>query len=98
MSHEQEADRGRLAKEVLDNPVYAEAYERIEKELIGKWRESRDKDEREHLHRLLRSLSKVRSIMEGVMNSGKVAEKLLEQEQTRLQRTIGKARNALWQG
>jgi FixJ family two-component response regulator len=80
-------ERGRLAQDVLDNPVYAEAYDLIEKGIYSAWHASSDKDEREHLHRLLKSLSKVRQVMEGVMTSGQIAAKKLEQEQSLLQRT-----------
>ena len=73
MSNELDAERGRLAQEVMDNPVYADAYAQIEQEILTKWRESRDKDEREQLHQLLLMLAKVQKTLEAVMRSGKLS-------------------------
>ena len=73
MSLEQDEERGRLADEVLKNRVYAESFSLIEQEMTRLWRESRDKDEREQLHQLLRMLDKSRSILESTMRSGRVA-------------------------
>ncbi len=73
MSLEQDEERGRLADEVLKNRVYAESFSLIEQEMTRLWRESRDKDEREQLHQLLRMLDKSRAILESTMRSGRVA-------------------------
>lgn len=73
MSNELEAERGRLAQAVLDNEVYADAYAQLEQEIVTKWREARDKDEREQLHQLLLMLGKVQKALEAVMRSGKVS-------------------------
>lgn len=80
------AERGRLAEQVLENPVYVEAYESIEKELIRLWRESRDRDAREQSHQLLTMLDKVRTVMQATMRSGQVAAKELERKQSLAQR------------
>ena len=87
MSRQTDIERGRLAQDVLENAVYVEAYDLIEKGIYAKWQEARDRDEREHLHRLLKSLSKVRQVMQGVMQSGQIAAKQLEQEASLAQRT-----------
>jgi hypothetical protein len=81
-----EAERGRQAQAVLDNPVYASSYGLIEAEITRKWRESRDKDEREQLHLLLRMLDKARNVLESTMRTGKLAEAELERKQTLMQR------------
>jgi hypothetical protein len=65
-------ERARLAGEVLDNPVYVEAYTLLETEITNAWRRSKDKDEREELHRLLRMLEKSRTVLESAMAVGKV--------------------------
>jgi hypothetical protein len=90
MSLQDEMRRGQLAQDVLNNEVYAEAYALIEQEITRAWRESKDKDEREELHRALRSLTKVKTLMEGTMQSGQIAADKLRIEQSRLQR-IGSA-------
>lgn len=86
MSLEQDVERGRRAEEVLNNDVYAESYALIEQELVRLWRESRDKNEREDLHKLLRMLEKARNVLESTMRSGKVAADQLRQRQSLLQR------------
>jgi hypothetical protein len=86
MSLQDEMRRGQLAQDVLNNEVYAEAYALIEQEITRAWRESKDKDEREELHRALRSLVKVKTLMEGTMQSGQIAADKLRIEQSRLQR------------
>lgn len=86
MSLETEAQRGQLAKSVLDNPVYQDAYKKIEEALTRTWRDSRDKDEREELHRLLRSMEKVQALISGTMRSGEIAAGKIRQRQSLRQR------------
>lgn len=86
MSDERDADRGRMAQDVLDNPVYAESYALIEKELTYKWLESRDAHEREHLHRLAMALKLVKSSIETTMRNGKVSAKELERKRSLVDR------------
>jgi hypothetical protein len=73
MSDEADAQRGRRAQEVLDNEVYADAYAAVEKELISKWRDSRNPEDREQLHQFLMMLGKVQNALETVMRTGEVA-------------------------
>lgn len=80
------AERGRLAEQVLENPVYVEAYESVEKELIRQWRDSRDRDAREQKHQMLTMLDTVRTVMQATMRSGQVAVKELERKQSLAQR------------
>lgn len=86
MSLEQDVERGRRADEVLNNDVYAESYALIEQELVRLWRDSRDKSEREDIHKLLRMLEKARNVLESTMRSGKLAADQLRQKQSLLQR------------
>jgi ribosome-binding ATPase YchF (GTP1/OBG family) len=88
MSLQNEAQRGELAKQVIENEVYAEAYTLLEQEITRAWRDSRDAAEREELHRALRSLVKVQKVLESTMNSGKVAAATLQAEKTRAQRIM----------
>lgn len=94
MSLDKDVDRGRHAEAVLNNPVYAESYALIEQEITNKWRDSRDKDEREQLHQLLRMLGKARTLLEATMRSGQVARKELERKQSLAERTIGRLQRA----
>jgi len=86
VSLEQDVERGRRADEVLNNDVYAESYALIEQELVRLWRDSRDKSEREDIHKLLRMLEKARNVLESTMRSGKLAADQLRQKQSLLQR------------
>lgn len=83
MSLEQEAQRGKLAQEVLDNEVYAEAHAAIEAEIIHLWRESRVAEDREQLHQLLGLHVKLKSAIEGVMRSGEIASAELRRKQSK---------------
>ena len=86
MSDATEAQRGQLAAQVLDNPVYRDAYELIESELVRLWRDSRDRDEREQLNQLQRMLAKVQEVLSSTMRSGQVAVRELQRKQTTLQK------------
>lgn len=90
MSLEKDIDRARMAGEVLSNPVYAESYAQIEQEFTRKWRDSRDKDEREDIHRALLMLDKARTILEATMRSGQVAAKELERKRSLAERLTGR--------
>ena len=94
MSLENEALRGQMAAAVLENPVYAESYTLIEREITRLWRDSRDADEREQLHQLLRMLDKARTVLESTMRSGKVAAKEMERKRSLAERAIGRLRSA----
>jgi hypothetical protein len=87
-------ERGRLADDVLNNQVYAESYDQIEKEIHAKWQNSRDKDDREHLHRLLMALLLVRSTLEATMRSGKLAADKLDRERKLSERIGFRSRNS----
>jgi hypothetical protein len=89
LSLEKDVDRARLAGEVLNNPVYAESYAQIEQEFTRLWRDSRDKDEREDIHRALLMLGKARTILEATMRSGQVAAKELERKRSLSERMTG---------
>lgn len=86
MSLLKDAERGQLAQAVLDNPVYAEAYGLLEKGITDRWRDSRDAADREELHRQLMALMLLKSQIESVMRSGKVAVSELGRKQSRAER------------
>lgn len=86
MSDVIEAQRGQAAEAVLSSAIYQESYAKVEEEITRKWRDSRDRDEREQLHQMLMMLGKVRSVLEGTMRSGKVAAAELERKQTIVER------------
>lgn len=94
MSDEQDMQRGRLAEDVLNNEVYADAHDQIEQEIYRKWQDSRSPDDREQLHRLLMALRLVKSSLESTMRSGKLAAAELERKRTLSERIGLRSRSA----
>jgi hypothetical protein len=88
VSHESDALRGRQAQEVLDNPIYAEAWAAIEKEIISQWREARNPQDREQLHQLLLMHERAKAAMASVMRSGEVATAELQRRQSRAEQMV----------
>ena len=97
MKDEEIVDRARMARDVLDSPVYTGAYEQIEAGIIEAWRDARSSEDREHLHRMLVSLQKVRKVIESTMQAGKLAEDALKRKQTVAGR-IGAPLRKAWRG
>ena len=95
MTDFQEAQRGQFAQAVLDNPAWAYSYTQLEGEVITLWRNSRNADEREELHRQLMALQLMRSNLEALVRTGQIASANLGREQSRAERmTAGWQRKA----
>lgn len=75
MSVEQDVQRGKDALAVLQNPAYIEAYTTLDAALVKAWRDSRDPQDREDLHRMLGLLSRLQGVMEGAVRNGQITEK-----------------------
>ena len=75
MSNEQDVQRGKDALAVLQNPAYIEAYTTLDAALVKAWRDSRDPQDREDLHRMLGLLSRLQGVMEGAVRNGQITEK-----------------------
>jgi hypothetical protein len=86
MSDTEDVRRGQLAKQVIENEIYAESYDLIEKEIYRKWRESRDEKEQLRLRDIQLALGKTRQVMEGVMFNGELALKKLQADRNRVQK------------
>jgi len=95
LSNEAQALRGKRAQEVLDNEVYAESYALLESEVIQKWRESRNPEDREQLHQFLLMLAKVQNALESVMRSGLISADLVGRQQSKADQ-IGEAYARRW--
>lgn len=92
MTPEQEVLRGQLAADVLDNPVYQDAYRLTETALIARWRDSKDAAEREDCHKLVRLLDKIKRCMEATMRNGEVeAKEILRKRSLAERMKIGRA-------
>jgi len=89
MSLNLDAERGRRAREVIENEVYTEAWGLIEKEIIDQWRAARNAADREQLHQLLLMHEKAKTALESVMRSGQIAEAEIARKQSRAEQQIG---------
>lgn len=75
MSAEQDVQRGKDALAVLQNPAYIEAYTTLDAALVKAWRDSRDPQDREDLHRMLGLLSRLQAVMDSAVRNGQITEK-----------------------
>lgn len=84
MTIEQNLYRGARAREVLENEVFIEAFEAIEKDYIETWKKSpaRDADAREKIWQYLTQLQKVKTHLQYTMETGQLAELELNHRRT----------------
>ena len=75
------------AQQVLDNPIYRESYEMIERNIVSQLRlADLDPARRVRLNDLLVALAKARTYIEQVMLTGKMEAQEMERERTRLEK------------
>lgn len=86
MNQSQEIERGRQASAVLENPAFSEAFAALEKEITNQWKLSEKPDEREKLHLSLTLLTRLESVLKRAVQTGTVAQRIVEREQNLLQR------------
>lgn len=88
MSLEERVHKGTRAKEILENEVFAEAFNQIEQEVIEQWKLSPARDEagREKLWIYHQLLQRVRKQLESTMETGKLAELDLQHQRSILSR------------
>lgn len=89
MSLEAEALRGKQAQEVIDNPIYAEAWTALEQGIIEQWRAARNPADREQLHQLLLMHEQARTALESVMRTGELARAELARKLSRAEQMAG---------
>lgn len=79
------ADR---AREVLDNEAFQQAFADIKQEITEQWMQSpaRDGDGRERLFLMLKMLEKVEGCLKSSLDSGKLAAKELEYQESMAQK------------
>lgn len=79
---------GARAREILDNEVFSEAFDAIEREVIETWKNSppRAEADRERLWQYLTLLTKVRTHISNTMETGKLAELELNHKRTLAER------------
>lgn len=76
MRPEEILKRAEHARQLLEDPMLKEALDLIEKEVILEWGgcPARDKDGREELWKFYKTALKFRGILQGAIESGKVAQ------------------------
>ena len=73
-------DREARAKNLLNDPLYKEAFEKLEEEINNTWYNSsvKDVESREQLWLSLRLLERLRLHLTSIFESGEMAKKLKE--------------------
>ena len=73
----QDAQRGREAEELLENPMLAEAFDKIEASYMDEWRQSKlaDIEERERLWLAIQVLGEVKRHLRVVVENGVIAKR-----------------------
>lgn len=74
--YENEIRRAEQAQMILTHPLFTEAFEKLDRELRDAWLKSpsRDVDGRESLWLSVKLLSQVRTHLESLVNTGKMAD------------------------
>lgn len=75
-----EIKRGEEARQVLENPLYQDAFREYEAQIREKWEDTavRDTEDRELLWMMLQVVKRVRADLEEVMQTGRIASIDLE--------------------
>lgn len=72
---EREVVRGQQAKELLENDLYKEAWEKVESAIIQKWKDCgiREKESQLELKQMFHVLSEVKRYVQVIAETGKMA-------------------------
>jgi hypothetical protein len=83
MIAEQEVQRGVLAQQVLDNPVYQEAVTAIKAKLFDDWASTKwyQHKKRQEIWRMYRAAESIESQIQKVMQTGRLGQQTLEYNQ-----------------
>lgn len=80
MTPEEEVSRGRLAEQVLDNPVYREAITITRAKLFDEWASTKwyQGRKRQEIWRMYRAIDGIESEIDRVMKTGKLGRATLD--------------------
>ena len=80
--------RAQYALQIIQNPVFQQACEVLEKEIVEAWAEcpARDQEGKDYFWRLLKSHRRFISVFRGYVESGKIVLEREKQEQSALQK------------
>jgi len=81
MDKEKEIQRGHRAKQILEDPIFVEALQKVSQELDLEWINSpiRDTEGREKIYMMKRMLNVLHVQLQSVMETGKLASKQINQ-------------------
>lgn len=74
-----ELDRAVLAKQIMDNPLWVEAWDAVRDRCLSTWEGGTTPEQREEAWQTLRVAKKVRRAFEQVIQTGQLAERQLEE-------------------
>lgn len=82
MTADEELRRGDMARQIIENPIYSEAWQSVRDAIISAWESApiRDKEGQNELKLMLKLLTDVRRNVETVMQTGKMARIQIERE------------------
>lgn len=82
MERSEQLRRGELARQVIENEIYAEAWQSVRDGIIHAWESApiRDKEGQNELKLMLKLLTDVRRNIETAMQTGKLAKLQIERE------------------
>lgn len=81
-----EIERGRLAREVLDNPVFIAAMAQIQAEVVSQWQNEKNPKDREWLWSMNQACKRFQQVLTQTVASGEFKAQKIEQERSRLAR------------
>ncbi len=74
MTFEESLARAEKARQLLDNALFKEAFERVEGDILAEWRATADQVTAERCHKEMRALGNVRQRLKAMLYGGAVAE------------------------
>lgn len=82
MTPDEELRRGDMARQIIENPIYSEAWQSVRDGIIWAWESApiRDKEGQNELKLMLKLLTDVKRNVETVMQTGKLAKIQIERE------------------
>jgi len=75
---EKDRHQGTLAKQILENEVYKEAFSEMEKAIFSEWKHSSDEEQREALWIMIQMMPRFEAILTASINNGAVASEKLQ--------------------
>ena len=83
MTHAERMARGQRAKELLENELIVEAFEKLEASYFTAWKNAKTAEDRENVHRYWVNLAGLKGQLNSVITEGKVADKTIREMEGR---------------